>query len=67
MIHFLGSDAHREGTIYPEIPKILKELEKIVGEKRLKELTTLNAEKILKDEDLEAYQPSEIKKGLFSF
>ena len=62
MVHFLGSDVHRKGTIYPKIPEILGKIEKIVGERRLKELSTLNAQKILKDQDFEAYVPSKVKK-----
>lgn len=62
MIHFLGSDVHRENTIYPKIPKILPKIEKIVGKERLLELTTLNAEKILNNEDFDARIPSRVKK-----
>lgn len=61
MIHFLGSDVHRRGTIYPQIPRMLKELEKIVGEEKLKELTTINAKLVLKNEEIEIEEPREIK------
>lgn len=47
MISFLGSDVHRTNQIYPEIPKILKKLGKIISHERLEELTTLNAQKVL--------------------
>lgn len=66
MIHFLGSDVHRQETIYPKIPVILNKIEKITGRERLYELTTLNAEEILKDRDFEAYIPTKIK-PFFSF
>ena len=52
MISFLGSDAHRTNQIYPKIPKILKKLSKIISEQKLKELTTLNAQKVLNDENI---------------
>lgn len=48
LITFLGSDVHAVGQIYPKIPKILRKLEKWISPEKLKELTTLNAEKVLK-------------------
>ncbi len=53
LIHFLGSDVHRPEQIYPKIPKILKKLSKIVSEEKLEELTTLNAQKVLDNEEIE--------------
>ena len=53
LIHFLGSDVHRTEQIYPKIPKILKKLNKIVSQEKLEELTTLNAQKVLNDEEIE--------------
>lgn len=52
LISFLGSDVHRTNQIYPKIPKILKKLRKILSEQELEELTTLNAQKVLNDENL---------------
>ena len=40
MIHMLGSDVHRPGTIYPKIPEILSKLEELIGEEKLEKLTT---------------------------
>ena len=48
LISFLGSDVHAVGQIYPKVPKILKKLEKWISTEKLEELTTLNAEEILK-------------------
>ena len=42
MVHFLGSDVHRQNTIYKKIPQALQEIENIVGEQKLEELTTIN-------------------------
>ena len=53
LIHFLGSDVHRPEQIYPKIPKILKKLNKIVSQEKLEELTTLNAQKVLNDEEID--------------
>ena len=52
LISFLGSDVHRTGQIYPKIPKALKKLRKILSIEELEKLTILNAQKVLKDEDL---------------
>ncbi len=53
LIHFLGSDVHRPEQIYPKISKILKKLNKIVSQEKLEELTTLNAQKVLNDEEID--------------
>ena len=52
LISFLGSDVHKTGQIYPKIPKALKKLRKILSAEELEKLTTLNAQRVLKDEDL---------------
>lgn len=51
MVHFLGSDCHREGTIYTLIPEAIKKIKKIVGEQKFEEISTLNPQKILNNED----------------
>lgn len=65
MIHFFGSDVHREGSIYPKVPIALKKLEKIVSKERLKKLTTENAQKVLNNEKIEIENPIKIKHGIF--
>ena len=50
MIKFMGSDVHRIGQVYPLIPKILNKMKKIISEEKLYEITTLNPEKVLKNE-----------------
>ena len=37
MVHFLGSDVHRENTIYPKIPQILSKLSKLISEDKIEE------------------------------
>ena len=49
-ISFLGSDVHRAGQVYPEIPRIIKKLGKWISSEKLEELTTLNAQKVLNNE-----------------
>ena len=48
LISFLGTDTHRENTIYPIIPKAIKKISKIIGEEQKNELIA-NAEIILKN------------------
>lgn len=50
LVSFLGSDVHRPETIYKLLPKALKKIEKIVSEDYLEDLTTNNAELVLKNE-----------------
>lgn len=64
-IHFLGSDVHKTGHIYENIEEINKQLRKIISEGKILELTKINAEKVLKDENIEIENPSEIRKGIF--
>ena len=52
LISFLGTDTHKEGTIYKLIPQILKKLKKVISEEKLYELTTTNPRKILNNQDL---------------
>lgn len=57
MIHFLGSDVHRQNTIYPKIPQILIELEKIIGKQKLDELTIMNPGLVLNNKKIEIADP----------
>lgn len=61
MIHFLGSDVHRQNTIYKEIPKILEELKKIIGEEKLETLTTTNPKLALKNKKIDILEPNLIE------
>lgn len=61
MISFLGSDVHRQNTIYPKIPEILDKIEKIIGKEKLNELTTINPRKVLQNEEIEIPEPKEFK------
>lgn len=61
MIHFLGSDVHRQNTIYPQIPRILEEIEDIIGEEKLEELTTTNPKLALGNKKIEINEPLNFK------
>lgn len=50
-VHFLGSDVHRENGTYLIIPDAIKKIRKIIGENKINELTTINPQKILQNEE----------------
>ena len=52
LIHFLGSDVHMPKTIYPKIEKAIKKIEKIIGKEKFKELSTINPNKVLNNQDI---------------
>lgn len=60
MIHFLGSDVHRQNSIYKRIPNALEEIEKIVGKQKLEELTTINPKLALQNKRINIDDPEEI-------
>lgn len=64
MIHFLGTDVHRANTIYKMMPKILQELEKILSNKKIKELTEINPSLVLQNKNVEVNIPTEVKMSL---
>lgn len=64
MIHFLGSDVHRQKTIYKRIPEALRQIEEIVGEQKLNELTTINPELALNNKKIEIEEPYDISLSL---
>ena len=52
LIQFLGSDVHREEHVYVLMPKILKKLKKIISSDRLEEITNINPQKVLDNEEI---------------
>lgn len=64
MIHFLGSDVHKKNSIYTKIGQALNEIKLIVGEEKLKELTTINPSLVLKNEKIDIDEPKEFKLSL---
>lgn len=61
MIHFLGSDVHRQNTIYKRIPKALNEIRNIIGAEKLEELTTKNPMLALSNKRIQIEEPDEVK------
>ena len=64
MVHFLGSDVHRQNTIYPRIPEAIEEIKKIAGEEKLKELTETNPELVLQNKSINIEEPKHLKMSL---
>ncbi len=52
LIDLLGSDVHREKSIYPKIPQAIEKISKLVSHQQLENLIENNAEKILLGEDI---------------
>ena len=59
MIHFLGSDVHRQNSIYKKIPQALEEIRKIIGEEKLEKLTTTNPKLALENKRIDIEEPGE--------
>lgn len=52
LVSLLGTDIHRERSIYLKIPKAIKSIKKLVSEEEFKKISEDNAEIILKGENL---------------
>ena len=61
MIYFLGSDVHRQESIYPKIPEIIQELKEITDDKYIEEITTTNAQLVLKNKKIDINEPKQMK------
>lgn len=53
LIQFFGTDVHTVENVYTKMPKILKKLRKIISEEELEQLSTVNPQKVLDNEDIE--------------
>ncbi len=60
MIHFLGSDVHKQNSIYPQIPKCIKKIKKIISERKFEKLSSLNPECVLNNEQIDIRRPKKI-------
>ena len=50
-VHFLGSDCHREKTIYPRITEAANKIKKIIGDTKFYAISTENPKKVLNNQD----------------
>ena len=67
MIHFLGTDVHRQNSIYLRIPEIIETIKKYTSEEKIKELTEINPGLVLRNEEFYIPEPKKAKKGFKSF
>ena len=53
-------------TIYPQMNRIMKELNKVISEDKIQEITELNPNLVLQNKEIPTEEPQKIKKfGLF--
>lgn len=50
-VDFLGSDCHKENTIYPIIPQAVKKIKKIIGNEAFYKISTENPQKVLNNQE----------------
>lgn len=67
MVHFLGTDTHRKGSLYEDFDSILTELSKVLSQEEINNLTTNNANCILEDMEIKIEEPIPIKKRRWLF
>ncbi len=53
MIHFLGTDVHRQNTIYTKMSVILAILKELIGEEKLEVLTSTNPKLVLENKEID--------------
>ena len=61
MIHFLGTDVHRQNSIYPKVPEALVEITRIIGDEKVKELTKINPRLVLHNKKIEIDTPQKVE------
>ena len=64
MIHFLGTDVHRQKTVYTRMPEILKKLNEVITQEKIKELTTINPKLVLNNKKINIEEPKKIELNL---
>ena len=52
LVTFMGTDAHRQNSIYLQVPKAISKIEKYISQDELEEITTSNAEKVINGESI---------------
>lgn len=67
MIHMLGSDTHRDNSIYSNFDKIKKILSKCIDDELIDELTNINPKKVIENDEIDVYVPIEYKKKKWFF
>lgn len=65
MIQALSTDAHRVNSVYKKIDRISNKMKEKISEDYFEELTVINPQKILNDEDIEIRKYKKKKKFIF--
>lgn len=65
LAHFIATDVHRPMTLYKEIPRIIDYLNKLVGEEKVHQLTTINPGLVIEDKEIEIEEHDSIKYNFF--
>lgn len=60
MVHFLGSNVHRQGTTYKAIPHAIEAIKEIIGEEELEKLTTTNPMLVVQNKKIQIEEPEEV-------
>ena len=66
MIHFLGTDTHRQGYIYGHFYRVEKEFLKYISEEKFEELTTTNPRNIIENNSIKIEEPKARRRWLFA-
>ena len=66
MIHFLGTDTHRQGYIYGHFYRVEKEYLKYISEEKFMELTTINPRNIIENNSIKIEEPKARRRWLFA-
>ena len=66
MIHFLGTDTHRQGYIYGHFYRVEKEYLKYISEEKFMELTTINPRNIIENNSIQIEEPKVRRRWLFA-
>lgn len=61
LVHFMGTDVHREKTIYPKVKECIREMRTIIPKDYLDEITNINPELALTNKRIDTRAPKHIK------
>lgn len=65
MVSFLGSDVHQPRRFYPYVRDAVDKIIEIIGERKFKELSEVNIEAVINDEEIEFADYTHIEKNIF--
>lgn len=65
MISFLGTDVHKANRYYPKVADAIEKIVSIIGEEKFEELSTLNPEAVLENNEIDIVDYFPIEKNFF--